>query len=142
MRKSVVLVTACGNKKEEEPLPAGRLYKSSRIRHLYRKSKELGVPLYILSAKYGLVNSDTIIEPYDQIMTMDRVHELLPQVKRVLKEFDIVVFYQGGARKEYRILIEMACKDLGIPLVKYGYKNMGDIKETEKILRNILEGSR
>ena len=51
----IMLITACGNKKENKPIEAGKLYKSSRIRHLYRRSKELNIPFYILSAKYGLI---------------------------------------------------------------------------------------
>ena len=67
-KKKIVLITACGKKKENKKSKAGKLYKSSRIRYLYRKSKEMNIPFYILSAKYGLVNGDEIIEPYNQVM--------------------------------------------------------------------------
>lgn len=137
----VVLVTSCGAKKEETPQPAGRLYKSSRIRHLYKRSKELGIPFYILSAKYGLINADTVIEPYDKVMTPERAAELLPQVKEILKSFDLVVFYKGGARKEYRELIEKACEETGTRLISFGYGNMGDIRKLNKILEGITNGS-
>ena len=133
----VVLVTSCGAKKESTPQPAGKLYKSSRIRHLYRKSKELGIPFYILSAKYGLINADTIIEPYDQIMTPERAKELLPQVKEALEGFDLVIFYKGGARKEYKELIERACEETGTRLISFGYGNMGDIGKLDKILEAV-----
>ena len=134
----VALVTACGVKKENTPQPAGRLYKSSRIRHLYKKSKELGLPFYILSAKYGLINADTIIEPYDRIMTPERAAELLPQVKETIKSFDLVIFYKGGARKEYRELIESACEETGTRLISFGYGNMGYIGKLDKILEGTL----
>ncbi len=134
----VALVTACGAKKENTPQPAGRLYKSSRIRHLYKKSKELGLPLYILSAKYGLINADTIIEPYDRIMTPERAMELLPQVKETIKSFDLIIFYIGGARKEYRELIERVCEETGTRLISFGYGNMGDIGKLDKILEGTL----
>ena len=133
----MALVTACGAKKEDTPQPAGRLYKSSRIRHLYKRSKELGLPFYILSAKYGLINADSIIEPYDRIMTPERAAELLPQVKDTIKDFDLIIFYKGGARKEYRELIERACKETGTQLISFGYGNMGDIGELENILRGV-----
>lgn len=138
---NIVLITACGNKKESTPQPAGKLYKSSRIRHLYHRSKELGVQFYILSAKYGLINADTVIEPYDQIMTKERAKELLPQVKEVLRGFDVVIFYRGGARKEYRELIERACKEIGVKLVVFGYGNMGDIGKLEVILNGFVSKS-
>ncbi|NJE42788.1 DUF6884 domain-containing protein [Thermococcus sp. GR6] len=136
----VALVTACGAKKENTPQPAGKLYKSSRIRHLYRRSKELGLPFYILSAKYGLVNADTVIEPYDKVMTPERAAELLPQVREVIKNFDLIIFYKGGARKEYRELIEKACKETGTRLISFGYGNMGDIRNLDKILEGALYG--
>jgi len=133
----VVLVTSCGAKKEETPQPAGKLYKSSRIRHLYKRSKELGIPFYILSAKYGLINADTIIEPYDKVMTPERAAELLPQVKETIKSFDLVIFYKGGARKEYRELIEKACKETDTRLISFGYGNMGAIRKLENLLGEI-----
>jgi len=137
----VALVTACGAKKETTPQPAGSLYKSSRIRHIYKKSKELGIPLYILSAKYGLINADTIIEPYDKVMTPERAAGLLPQAKEVIKNFDVIIFYKGGARKEYRELIEKACEETGTRLISFGYGNMGDIGKLDKILEEIKNGS-
>ncbi len=132
------LVTACGAKKENTSQPAGRLYKSSRIRHLYKRSKELGIPFYILSAKYGLVNADTVIEPYDKVMTPERAAELLPQVKETIKGFDMIIFYKGGARKEYRELIEKACEETGTRLISFGYGNMGNIRDLDKILKEAL----
>ncbi|ASJ03942.1 hypothetical protein A3L01_00630 [Thermococcus barossii] len=137
----MALVTSCGAKKEETPQPAGRLYKSSRIRHLYKKSKELGIPFYILSAKYGLINADMIIEPYDKVMTPERAAELLSPVKETIKSFDLVVFYKGGARKEYRELIEKACEETGTRLISFGYGNMGDIGKLDKILEEVKNGS-
>ncbi|MBP1912546.1 DUF6884 domain-containing protein [Thermococcus stetteri] len=114
------------------------IYKSPRIRHLYRKSKELGIPFYILSAKYGLVNADTVIEPYDKIMTTERALELLPQVKETIKEFDVVIFYRSGARREYRYLVERACRETGTRLISFGYGNMGDIRKLENFNRGDL----
>jgi len=136
----IALITSCGKKKENKPEKAGLLYKSSRIRYLYKKSKELNIPLYILSAKYGLIHSDKIIEPYDQIMTKERIKELLPQVKEVIKNFNIVIFYRGGARKEYVELIEEASKKANVTLITFGYGNMGDVHKLENILEGVYNG--
>ena len=35
----MAIITACGKKKENKPKEAGLLYKSSRIRHLYKNHK-------------------------------------------------------------------------------------------------------
>jgi hypothetical protein len=95
----VMLATACGAKKEDTLQPAGKLYKSARVRHLYRRSKELGIPFYVLSAKYGLVDGDQLIGPYDAVLTPKQARELLPQVISVVKNYDVVIYYKGGARK-------------------------------------------
>jgi hypothetical protein len=140
MYKRIVLITSCGKLKEKTPKPAGKLYKSSRIRHLYRRSKELGISFYILSAKYGLVEADQVIEPYDQELDEKRLKELLPQVANILKNFDVVIFYKGGAKKYYLDLIRKACIESNIKLVVFGYKCMGDIKKLDKILEEIRDG--
>ena len=137
----ILLVTACGSKKEEKPAPAWKLYKSSRIRYLYRKAKEFNIPFYILSAKYGLVNSEQIIEPYDEIMTEEKCKFLIEQIKSVLKELrpEVIVFYKGGARKEYFKCLKRICEELQIPLKTFGYKIMGDIQKVNKIIKNYKE---
>ncbi|MBA2840918.1 hypothetical protein HNP87_001450 [Methanococcus maripaludis] len=136
---NIVIITACGNSKEEVSKKAGNLYKSSRIRHLYNRSKELGVPLYILSAKYGLVNSEEIIEPYDEVMTKEKALELKSSVKETLEEFEYAILYEGGARIEYRDLIYDIAEELGLKLIKFGYKNMGDIGKLDGILTGVYD---
>jgi len=136
----IVLITSCGKIKEKEPKPAGMLYKSSRIRHLYKRSKELGIPLYILSAKYGLIEADRVIDPYDQELDKKRLKELLPQVANILKNFDVAIFYKGGAKKYYLDLIREVCTKNNIKLIEFGYKCMGDIKKLDKILEEIRDG--
>ncbi len=135
--KKIALVTACGGKKEDRKLPAGKLYKSARIRHLYRRSKELGVPFFILSAGYGLISGDEEIEPYEAVMTEERCGELLPTLLSCLKNFDVIVYYRGGARKEYLNCIEKAAELLGKELIVFGYGNMGDIGKLEEVLREV-----
>lgn len=136
-KQKIVIVTACGAKKEDQPSPAWKLYKSSRIRYLYKKSKQLGYPLYILSARYGLVHSEEVLEPYDEILTEEKIEKLLPQVVEVLKRFDIIIYYKGGARSAYLKLIEKASNLLGIRLVVFGYANMGDINKLEDIINTL-----
>ncbi len=127
--RKVALITACGGKKEEKPTAAGKLYKSARIRHLYRRSKELGVPFFILSAKYGLIGGDEIIEPYEAVMDRKRCRELKEQIVKVLKEFDAVVYFRGGARREYYECLKEASEEAGVEFLSFGTGNMGGIKE-------------
>jgi len=135
--KRIVLITACGNKKEEKPTAAGRLYKSPRIRHLYKRSKELGLDFYILSAKYGLINGDEVIEPYDQVMDKAKCEKLKSQIKEVLKNFDVIIYYKGGARREYLECLEMVAKELNKKFITFGNKSMENIRELERIVGGI-----
>ncbi|AJC71221.1 hypothetical protein X802_02825 [Thermococcus guaymasensis DSM 11113] len=132
--KKIAIATACGAKKEKFPQPAWRLYKSSRIRHLYKKSRELGYPFYILSARYGLVPAERVLEPYDEILTPSKIQELIPIVSKTLKKFDVVVYYKGGARREYLELMSIASRIANTRLVTFGYANMGDIGKLESII--------
>lgn len=132
-----VLITACGSKKENKRIEAWKLYKSSRIRHLYKKSKALNIPFYILSAKYGLVYCDEIIEPYNEIMDEDRCKRLEKQISQVLDEFDVIIYYKGGARKEYYNCLERISKKLNKKFISFGYGNMGDIGKLEEITNGL-----
>ncbi|USG99381.1 hypothetical protein K1720_07560 [Thermococcus argininiproducens] len=135
--QKIVVITACGSKKENIPSPAWKLYKSSRIRYLYKKSKQLTYPFYILSAKYGLVHSEKILKPYDELLTEEKANQLMSQVIEVLNGFDIVIYYKGGARKTYLNLIEKASRALNKTLITFGYANMGDINNIDDIIMTI-----
>lgn len=135
--KKLLLITACGNKKEDKPMEAGKLYKSSRIRHLYKRSKELNIPFYILSAKYGLISGNEIIEPYNEIMEEDKCEILEKQISQILKDFDVIIYYKGGARKEYYNCLEKISKKLNKKFISFGYGNMGDIGKLEEIINEL-----
>jgi hypothetical protein len=135
-RYKVVLITACGKKKETKPGPAWRLYRSPRIRYLKKKADKFQIDFYILSSKYGLIHSDEIIEPYESVITRERCKILLPEIIKKLTNIQPhkVVFYKGGARKEYFECVEEACRKLNKPILSFGYANMGGIKKLDEIL--------
>jgi hypothetical protein len=59
------------------------------IRRYLKESSNLGedrLDIFILSAKYGLIDSDKEISPYDLSMTPERVKELMPQVEEKMAE--------------------------------------------------------
>ena len=68
--KRIAVVTACGRGKKNYPTKAYKLYKSSRIKAVYNLKNN--TDMYILSAKYGLIHADEVIEPYDEVMTEDK----------------------------------------------------------------------
>ncbi len=133
----ILVITACGKAKENKPLPAGLLYKSSRIRYLYKKSRELGFPFYILSAEYGLIDANMVVKPYEKKMDETRCKELKEKIEKTLRKLgpSLVVFYKGGSPKIYVECIENVCKELGIEFKTFGFANMGGINKIEQIIR-------
>ena len=134
----IALITACGEKKNLLPMEAYKLYRSSRIRAIYNRRH--GSDMYILSAKYGLVGTHEIIEPYDQLMDNQRANDLVPYVEKRIEPYDYVVFFKGGAREIYLSCVIEACKRLGKILVALGYAFMGGINDLPKIISMIRRG--
>ncbi|UTD26623.1 YaaA family protein [Bradyrhizobium sp. WD16] len=85
---------------------------------LYRKSVQLaelwGVPFYILSAKYGLLRPDELIEPYEQTLKSATKKERQEWAQRVDKQL------RELPRKEFIVL---AGDDYFAPLVEAGSRD-------------------
>jgi len=88
----------------------------------------------ILSARYGLVLSDEVKQPYKQIMSSDRAKELAPQIAEKLRQYDYVIYFKAGARKEYLECMKAACGLAKKTLIALGYSNMGGINEIPKVI--------
>ena len=134
-RPRILVVTACGARKQSEPKPAWQLYKSPRIRAVYNRRN--GHDMCILSTKHGLVDAEKVIEPYEETLTKDKAEELIPQMVEKIKGYDYVVYYRGGAGKDYLNCMREACKRARKTLVSFGYKYMGGINELPNVLRLI-----
>lgn len=133
----VLIVTACGAKKNLGPMPAYKSYKSARIRAVYNRRS--GCDMAILSAEYGLVRVQQVIKPYERVMDEQRAKELLPSVAQNLKEYDCTIFFKGGARKAYTSCIKAACEKAGRTLVTLGYANMGGINDLPKVIEFVRQ---
>ena len=131
----ILVVTACGRRKHDRPMPACKLYKSPRIKAVYNRTQ--GCDFAILSAKYGLVEADRVIAPYEQVMTKERAEELVEQVMAKVKKYDYVIYYRGGARKEYLNCMREACKRVGTTLLILGYAILGGINDLEKTINSL-----
>lgn len=60
------VLIGCGSAKRSEPCAAKDLYTGSLFRYRRRYAETFGTDGWrIISAKYGLVDPDTVIEPYD-----------------------------------------------------------------------------
>jgi len=127
----VLVVTACGAKKNSTPMPAYKLYKSARIKAVYNRRN--GCDMAILSAEYGLVGVYKTIKPYERVMDERRAKELAPSVAKKLQGYDCVIFFKGGARKSYFSCMRAACDKARKTLVTLGYANMGGINDLPKV---------
>lgn len=133
----ILIVTACGAKKATIALPAYKLYKSSRIRAVYRRRGNSD--MCILSAEYGLIDAQEVISPYNRLMDQKRACELVNSIANKLIDYEFVLFFKGGARKIYSSCIEAACRKAGKTLVMFGYANMGGINDLPRILAALQE---
>lgn len=134
----IALITACGAKKNPQPMEAYKLYRSSRIKAVYNRRGSSD--MYVLSAEYGLVGAHEKIEPYERVIDEKRAQEMVPTVTQKLKIYDYVIFFKGGARKAYFYCIRESCKRLGKTLVTLGYAFMGGINDLPKIISMLMRG--
>jgi len=111
---SILLVQSCSKSKNRqiEPVEPLELY-SGYFFKIIKKAIRDGefqddIDLCVLSAKYGLVNSENKISYYDQRMDADRAAEIRAEITAELHEkvsnqgYDYVVFNLGS---EYRSAI-------------------------------------
>ncbi|KYC51601.1 MAG: hypothetical protein AMQ22_01261 [Candidatus Methanofastidiosum methylothiophilum] len=134
----VLLATACGAKKNKGKMPAIDLYKSSRIKAVYNRKN--GADFAVLSAKYGLLYPDRIIKDYEQVLDSRGMHKLMPQVIEFIDKYELIVFFKGGSREEYRELIKQASEAINKPLILIGNRNQEDIGKIEELLLKCTKG--
>ncbi|GAA2679049.1 MULTISPECIES: DUF6884 domain-containing protein [Actinosynnema] len=104
--RQLVFVVPCGRAKLDTPAPARSLYIGQMFRYCFATAEREAVlaasagattKVLILSARYGLLDPDTEIEPYEQTMTSASAvdaHRLADQFATVLAGYDteVVVF--------------------------------------------------
>lgn len=83
---AVVALISCTKRKLDYACRAKDLYsKSNLFRHSYRYATIITDKIYILSAKHGLVDENTIIEPYDETLMRKNVGEKEEWSRNVIK---------------------------------------------------------
>lgn len=73
-----MVLVGCGAAKADSPQPARLLYTGPMTRAGVTYAEASGLPWGILSAKYGLLEPDRVVEPYDLA-----VHSLTDEERRV-----------------------------------------------------------
>ncbi len=134
----IALATACGEKKLQGDWPLHLLYKSARIKAVY--SRKGSVPLYILSAEYGLVHCEEVRASYDRRMDVQRAEQLAPQVAETMRRHDWLVFFNAQTPREYGLCIERAADICGVPVAFVGWWPLGGLDECLLIAQQLSRG--
>ena len=118
MPKKIVLVS-CVIKKRTIPSPARDLYLSDWFTKAARYASQITDEWYILSAKYGLVHPDQVIEPYN--VTLKKMGkgtrqawaaQVFDSLKPHLSPGDTIVFLAGQDYREFlfALVTRLGCK--------------------------------
>jgi cytoplasmic iron level regulating protein YaaA (DUF328/UPF0246 family) len=123
MSKKIVLVS-CVSKKSTIACPARSLYTSDWFIKAARYADQTSQEWYILSAKYGLVHPDQVLEPYNTTLkTMDKrarqawAEWVFASLQPRLSPGDTVIFLAGQAYREFLAdrISRLGCK-IEIPM--------------------------
>jgi hypothetical protein len=126
--KRIVLIS-CVSQKQSYPCRAEELYTSTLFRKNLTYARSLRPDaIYVLSAKYGLVGLDTVIEPYDLTLNTMSAAERKTWAKGVLQQLGEVVdlskdhfVFLAGDKYRRHLLPQMASYDIpleGMPIGK------------------------
>ena len=103
-----LLITGCCKEKLDHPAPAKDLYQGRLFKLVKAYAETNSFNWIIISAEYGLVTPDQVLEPYDtQIKTagdVKRVHQLvMPALESIWGDYAKIILILG---KRYRQVIE------------------------------------
>jgi len=100
MKKHLIIIS-CSDKKNPQPglLPAIQRYTGAWYGVINKLKREGDLPdnldILIISAKYGLINSEMLIENYDQEMDYKRARELNKPILSKLKNIISTTTYES-----------------------------------------------
>lgn len=85
---SEIILIGCSKRKATEAAPAGEFYQGPGFRKAleYSRLAHPDAKVYVLSAKYGIVNIDQVLEPYDMTLNTMRVADRRDWAKKVLDQ--------------------------------------------------------
>ena len=105
-----VYLVSCVSKKKDKALPARELYDSDWFRKARAYVESKAGPWFILSAKYGLVDPMTTIDPYNKTLKEMSTHErrewaagVVADLRLVVSESDRVVLLAGKTYRQFLI---------------------------------------
>ena len=107
-----VVLISCVSKKQNVPASAKDMYISTLFKGAYNYARKLGADkIFILSAKYGLLEENEIIEPYNETLNTKPVAEIKKWAAEVLEsleekcdlEKDDFIFLAGEKYRRYLV---------------------------------------
>lgn len=104
----VCVIAGCSQKKLRKPAPAIELNQGQLFRAIKKLAIKNKFDLKILSGRYGLLDADEIIAPYNQkIRTKKDISKIrikvLPKLISLWKSYNIIIVIMG---KNYRAVLE------------------------------------
>ncbi len=125
---------------------AGRFFPGGKwVGAMRNAAARLGCRFVILTTRHGLIEPDTVIEPYDLHIgaARNQVREIWNRtVPRLITpaSVDVVVFHAGGCPSEYVDDLRSILQRCGVSLLVFGRPNMVDVGRAEDIVKAIEEG--
>ncbi len=105
--KRILVITNCTVKKLNYPAPAKELYQGPLFKKILKLVEKNNFELKILSAKYGLIDQNKTISPYNKTITnMKEIIKLrkkvIPQLKKIEDNYELIIIIMG--RKYRKVL--------------------------------------
>jgi len=131
-----VVLISCVSTKLDTKAKAKDLYISPLFRMNYAYAESLNPSaIYILSAKYGLLDPDTVVEPYNETLnTMKSVQvkdwalDVIDQAEGKIDFRNDEIIFLAGER--YRKFLMPLCRNVKVPLEGLGIgKQLGWLKK-------------
>lgn len=117
-----IVLISCVAQKNNYPCKAKEMYISTLFKGAYQYAKKLNPDkIFILSAKYGLLEEDTVIHPYNETLLTKSNNEVRIWAERVYNELviqtdaanDQYIFLAG---EKYRKYLLPRLRNVEIPL--------------------------
>ncbi|MBD2077274.1 hypothetical protein H6F86_26025 [Phormidium sp. FACHB-592] len=123
-----IALVACVAQKHQQPRAAQALYLSPWFRKARAYLEQEDIQWYILSAQYGLVSREQVIEPYERTLNTMPAKERQVWSEQVLQQMHAVVpapmqirCFAGQCYRQYlRPLLEQAGYQIEVPLEHLG----------------------
>ena len=138
---SKIVFISCVSKKLDKKAKAEDLYISPlfKMNLIYAKSLSPS-KIFILSAKYGLLNLEDIISPYDLTLNTMKITEVKSWAEKVRKQMDGKINFQKDeviflAGEKYRKYLIPYLKNISIPM-----KGLGIGKQLQFLKNKINHG--